>query len=48
MFPDENYLNKRLRPRTMEIAKWLLRVTEDDLFYFTHCCPVKRFSNLYN
>ncbi|MEX0775002.1 MAG: hypothetical protein WD042_04725 [Phycisphaeraceae bacterium] len=27
------YLNKKLRPHTLELAMWLLRVTESDLFY---------------
>jgi hypothetical protein len=28
------YLNGKLHPHTMELAMWLVRVTEDDIFYF--------------
>lgn len=36
------HLNKKLNPRMMEIAMWLMRVTEDDLFYFRNKVAIDR------
>ncbi len=33
-------LNKKLRPRTMEIAMGLVRVTDDDIYYFKNKLPI--------
>jgi hypothetical protein len=35
-------LNKKLRPRTMDVAMWLVRVTEDDIFYFRNKLAIDR------
>lgn len=36
------YLGRKLRPRMMEIATWLCRVTDDDLFYFRNKVAIDR------
>ena len=36
------YLNRRLRPRMMDVAMHLAGVTEDDLFYFRNKATVDR------
>jgi hypothetical protein len=36
------YLNKELRPRVMQMAMALMRVTEDDLFYFRNKLAIDR------
>ena len=36
------YLNRKLRPRVMEIAMGLMRVTEEDLFYFRNKVAIDR------
>ena len=39
------YLNKNLRPHTMEVAMWLVRVTEDDIFYFNNKPAIDRIGS---
>jgi hypothetical protein len=36
------YLSKTLRPHTMEIATWLVSVTDDDIFYFRNKVAIDR------
>lgn len=36
------YLNGQLRPHTMEIAMWLVGITEDDIFYFRNKPAIDR------
>lgn len=39
------YLNKKLRPLMMNIAMWVVRVTEEDLFYFRNKVEIDRLGD---